>query len=71
MTLIPGFWYDQFHLNNAIFHVYELTAYFLYLAGCDNLTAAKGKGGFYKTFSLNYEGKQNIKKCFMPGPVTN
>jgi LEA14-like dessication related protein len=34
-------------------------------------TAKAGKGGFYKTFSLNYEGKQNIKKYFMPGPVTN
>jgi LEA14-like dessication related protein len=34
-------------------------------------SAKAGRGGFYKTFSLNYEGRQNIKKYFMSGPVTN
>jgi LEA14-like dessication related protein len=34
-------------------------------------SAKAGKGGFYKTFSLNYEGKQNIRKYFGPVPITH
>jgi LEA14-like dessication related protein len=34
-------------------------------------TAKAGKGGIYKIFSLNYEGKQDIRKYFGHAPVTN
>jgi LEA14-like dessication related protein len=34
-------------------------------------SARAGKGGFYKTFSLNYEGKQNIRKYLGSPPITN
>lgn len=33
--------------------------------------AKAGKGSFYRNFSLNYEGKQNIKKYFQSNPVTS
>jgi LEA14-like dessication related protein len=36
-----------------------------------NGSAKAGKGGFYKTFSLNYEGKQNLRKYFTTNPITN
>ena len=33
--------------------------------------AKAGKGGFYRNFSLNYEGKQNIRKYFQGTPSDN
>ena len=33
--------------------------------------AKAGKGGFYRNFSLNYEGKQNIRKYFQGTPSGN
>ena len=47
------------------------------LAGSDEVllkvtgNAKAGKGGFYKNFSLNYEGKQNIRKYFQANPTGN
>lgn len=32
--------------------------------------AKAGKAGFYRNFSLNYEGKQNIRKYFQVNPGT-
>jgi hypothetical protein len=33
--------------------------------------AKAGKGGFYRNFSLNYEGRQNIRKYFQDNPAGN
>lgn len=33
--------------------------------------AKAGKGGFYRNFSLNYEGKQNIRKYFEGNPASS
>jgi len=47
------------------------------LAGSDEVllkvtgNAKAGKGGFYRNFSLNYEGKQNIRKYFQGTPSGN
>ena len=47
------------------------------LAGNDEVllkvtgNAKAGKGGFYRNFSLNYEGKQNIRKYFQNTPAGN
>ena len=47
------------------------------LAGNDEVNlkvtgnAKAGKGGFYRNFSLNYEGKQNIRKYFQGNPAGN